>query len=134
MFLLRKMGEIRKITISTGKISIHGELTDTQTADAIWNALPINADCNRWGGELYFEIPIRADLDKQAKDTVDRGDLGFWPTGNAFCIFFGPTPISTEEEIRPASAVNIVGRIVGDTNVLNKVSPGERIRIEKYRP
>ena len=128
------MEKRRKITISTEKISIHGELRDSQTADAIWDALPIKTDCNRWGDELYFEIPIHANLDKEAKYTVDRGDLGFWPTGNAFCIFFGPTPISTEDEIRPASAVNIIGRIIGDTQVLDKVSPGERIRIEKYRP
>jgi hypothetical protein len=59
------------------------------------------------------------------------GDLGFWPPGHAFCIFFGPTPVSRGSEVRPASAVNVVGRIAGDAKVFKKVPSGSKVRIEK---
>jgi len=63
------------------------------------------------------------------KEVVNLGDLGYWPEGNAFCIFFGPTPISSGSEIKPASAVNIVGRVIGDTTLFKSVKSGEKIKI-----
>ncbi|MFH1626458.1 MAG: cyclophilin-like fold protein [Pseudomonadota bacterium] len=125
------MNKKRSIKITAGRISIRAELTNTKTADAIWNALPIEADCSRWGEEIYFEIPVTSELDDSARDIVNIGDLGFWPPGNAFCIFFGPTPISNGDTIRPASAVNIVGRINGDPKVFAEVSSGVQVRIER---
>jgi hypothetical protein len=70
-------------------------------------------------------------LDETAKEVVEKGDLGYWPTGKAFCIFFGPTPASQGDEIRPASAVNIVGRVEGNTDVFKGVHDGENIKLER---
>jgi hypothetical protein len=122
---------MRKIKITAGNISETAVLLDNSTADAIWDALPIEAPYNTWGEEIYFEIPVYLDLAEDARETVDLGDLGYWPSGHAFCIFFGPTPISSGNEIRPASAVNIFGQITGDATVFTRVSSGTDIKIEK---
>jgi hypothetical protein len=86
---------------------------------------------NTWGDEIYFEIPVTSALDETAREIVEKGDLGFWPTGRAFCIFFGPTPASQGDEIRPASAVNIVGRVEGNTDLFKRVRDGENIKLER---
>ena len=83
-----------------------------------------------WGDEIYFGIPVQA-VEDQAKEVVALGDLGYWPPGHAFCIFFGPTPASQGDEIRPASPVNVVGRVVGDATVFKKVRAGTRVTLEK---
>jgi hypothetical protein len=46
-------------------------------------------------------------------------------------IFFGPTPVSRGNRIRPASAVTVFGRILGDTSVFKKVTSGAEIIIER---
>ena len=106
------------------------ELNESKTASLIWDALPIEAKVNTWGDEIYFSIPVKAELD-DPREVVEKGDLGYWPQGPAFCIFFGPTPISKGEEIRPASGVNLVGHLLGDSQEFKKVSSGERIILEK---
>ena len=83
------------------------------------------------GREIYFTIPVISALDETAKEVVEKGDLGYWPTGKAFCIFFGPTPASQGDEIRPASAVNIVGRVEGNKEVFKNVRDGENIKLER---
>ncbi|MCK8600824.1 cyclophilin-like family protein [Desulfoferrobacter suflitae] len=83
-----------------------------------------------WGDEIYFPIPVEQPLDDAAAEIVDMGDLGYWPRGKAFCIFFGPTPASRGEEIRPASAVNLVGKVSGDAREFKVVRDGELVRIE----
>lgn len=120
----------RKILIKAGDITIEGVLDDTPTANAVWENLPLTGKVNTWGDEIYFAIPVKEVLDPTAKEVVDMGDLGYWPSGRAFCIFFGPTPASTGAEIRPASAVNIIGRVAGDATVLKKVKGGARIQID----
>lgn len=121
----------RKIKIIAGTIAAEATLLATLTADAIWTALPLESTCNLWGDEIYFTIPLTLGLERDARDTVEKGDLGFWPQGPAFCIFFGPTPISSGNTIRPASAVNIFGKISGDPQVFKQVSPHTPIRVEK---
>ena len=119
------------IKITTGKIQIQAQLNDNSTAKSIFQALPIKAKAQRWGGEIYFEIPVTADLENDSRDVLEPGELGFWPTGNAFCIFFGPTPASKAGEIRAASAVNILGKITtDDLSSLSTVSTGAEILIE----
>jgi hypothetical protein len=86
---------------------------------------------NTWGDEIYFKIPVTSALDETAREVVEKGDLGYWPTGRAFCIFFGPTPASQGDEIRPASAVNIVGKVEGDTDLFKRVRDGENIKLER---
>jgi len=120
----------RKIRIKAGSVEVTAELNQTRTADAIWEALPIRGQVNRWGDEIYFSIPIALE-EEDAREVVGMGDLGYWPTGTAFCIFFGPTPMSKGEEIRPASGVNVLGRVIGDTAVLRGVAPGTDIAITK---
>ena len=120
----------RNIIITAGKVSAEGELNNSDTASKIWDALPITSSCNTWGDEIYFSIPVKYKEDN-GKEVVAIGDLGYWPPGKAFCIFFGLTPASKGSEIRPASPVNIIGRIKGDAKVFKKVSDGETIKIEK---
>jgi len=119
-----------KIVIKAGEMTAEAVLNDTPTAKAVWQALPITGKANTWGDEIYFAIPVKKDLEPTAKDLVEKGDLGYWPPGRAFCIFFGPTPASTGTEIRCASAVNIIGRIKGDATLFKKVKEGARVKID----
>lgn len=121
----------RKIKISSRGIAVEGTLCGSATADAVWNALPITGEVNTWGDEIYFAIPVSIGPDEHAQEVVQKGDLGYWPTGAAFCIFFGPTPVSRKGEIRPASAVNVFGKITGDTSVLKQIQPGSSIVVAK---
>jgi uncharacterized protein len=120
----------RAIRITAGQISASAELNECKTADAIWDALPIEAKAETWGDEIYFGIPVRVEADR-AKEVVALGDLGYWPPGHAFCIFFGPTPASGGDEIRPASPVNVVGRVNGDATMFKKVRAGTRVTLER---
>lgn len=122
---------MRRVRITAAETSATAELFDTSTADAIWDALPIEAQVNTWGEEIYFGIPVYLDLADDARETVDMGHLGYWPSGHAFCIFFGKTPVSRGNEIRPASAVNVFGQIIGDAAVFSDVTDGTSIRVEK---
>lgn len=103
-----------KIRITIGALSIGAKLDDTPTAKKVFHALPIKTSFNTWGEEIYFTIPVEAELDDTAREEVELGDIGYWPSGSAFCIFFGETPMSTGGKIIPASAVNIIGQVKGD--------------------
>jgi len=120
----------RSIRITAGQVVATAELNDSKTATVIWEALPIEAKAETWGDEIYFGIAVRAEADG-AKEVVALGDLAFWPPGHAFCIFFGPTPASRGNEIRPASPVNVVGRVNGDATVFKKVRAGTRVTVER---
>lgn len=120
----------RTIRITAGQVSAVAQLNDSTTATAIWDALPIEAKAETWGDEIYFGIGVRAEADG-AKEVVTLGDLAYWPPGHAFCIFFGPTPASRGNEIRPASPVNVVGRVSGDATVFKKVRAGTRVTLER---
>lgn len=120
----------KKIKIIAGTVEADAVLNDSSTAQKIYEALPLEARANTWGDEIYFAIPVKTPLEKTAKDLVEVGDLGYWPSGNAFCIFFGPTPMSRGNEVRPASAVNVIGRVLGDAKAFKKVPSGAKVRIE----
>jgi len=120
------------IVILVNNLRLEGLLNDSATAEALAQALPLRGDARRWGDEIYFPVPqVVAELDDTAAVAVNVGDLGYWPTGRAFCIFFGLTPASVPGEIRPASAVNLVGRLLGDPCCLKLVPEGATVRIEK---
>ena len=119
-----------KIKITVGNVSMEAELFDTPTSRKILDVLPLETTFNTWGEEIYFEIPVTAELDDTAKDVVEIGDLGYWPTGKAFCIFFGQTPISEPGKIKPASAVNIIGRVLGDATEFKKVMGEQVVKLE----
>jgi uncharacterized protein len=119
-----------RIRIRAGDVTATATLDDSGTAAAIWAALPITARASTWGDEIYFPIPVRGEAE-DGKETVDLGDLGYWPPGTAFCIFFGPTPASRHlGEIRPASPVNVVGRVEGDARAFARVRSGETVTLE----
>lgn len=120
-----------KIRIEAGQVIVDATLNDTETARELFDALPLEASAMTWGDEIYFEIPVSRTLDRSARELVEMGDLGYWPTGRAFCIFFGPTPMSGPGEIRPASAVNILGRVEGDPLVFKKVPAGTIIKLSR---
>jgi hypothetical protein len=119
----------KKIHIKAGVIEAEAELNDTRTAQAIWETLPIKGRINLWGDEIYFSIPLSLELEA-GQELVNIGDLGYWPDGNAFCIFFGPTPVSGGDEIRPASPVTVFGRVIGDATVFKKAAAGTEITIQ----
>ena len=114
---------IRISTPSAGEVQAELTNDNPETAKAIWEALPLEARANTWGDEIYFSIPVSIEAENP-KAVVDLGDLGYWPPGNAFCIFFGPTPMSRGDEIRPASPVNVFGRVIGDPKVFKAVRGG----------
>ena len=120
----------KTMKIEIGAVVAEAELNETRTARLIWDGLPVSAQVNTWGEEIYFEIPVKADLE-DAVDLVNIGDIGYWPRGSAFCIFFGPTPLSRGNEIKPASPVNPVGKIRGDALIFRSVTDGESIRLSR---
>ena len=119
------------IKITAGGVEFAGELNESETACAIGKALPIKASGNRWGGEIYFTIPVSVGAEESCRDVLEAGELGYWPVGKAFCIFFGKTPASKDDEIRAASDVNIVGKLMGDLAGLWDVADGAEVTIEK---
>jgi len=121
---------IRISSPSCGEVfaELTGESPDT--AQAIWDALPLEARASTWGDEIYFSIPVNVDAE-EPREVVEMGDLGYWPPGSAFCIFFGPTPASRGDEIRPASPVNVFGRVEGDPRVFTSVASGDPVRLER---
>ncbi len=121
---------VKKITITINDVKMSAEVNDSNTAQSIWDALPIEGIVNTWGDEIYFSIPVNIGVEN-AEEVVSEGDLGYWPPGSAFCIFFGLTPASQGDEIRPASAVNVFGKIIGDSKVFKKINSGAKIIIEK---
>ncbi len=118
------------IRITAGSVSLDAELGDTALAKTVATKLPIETQPNEWGDEFYFTIPVRAGLDETATTQVKAGDIGFWPPGNAMAIFFGPTPMSSGADPVPASAVCLLGRIIGDATLLRKARGAKKIRIE----
>jgi hypothetical protein len=120
----------QKIEIVAENVKVEAELNDSPTAKKIISNLPIKALAQRWGGEIYFTIPVTAELESDSREVLEAGELGFWPTGNAFCIFFGPTPMSQSDEIRAASDVNIIGKIKSDWTGLWDVPSGSDIMIK----
>lgn len=118
------------LRIVAGPVSQTATLDDSPTARAVWAALPIEASAETWGDEIYFGIPVSL-TENGARAVVGRGDLAYWPPGRAFCVFFGRTPASRGDEIRPASPVNVFGRLDGDPTEFSRVHAGMRVRLER---
>lgn len=120
----------RRIRIRADGVAVTAALNDSSTADRLWNALPITGRVQIWGDEIYFPIPVEALEAHDALATVDKGTVAYWPPGSALCLFWGPTPMSRGNEIRPASAVNVVGAIDGDPTALARIASGAEIVVE----
>jgi uncharacterized protein len=120
-----------KINISVGNVTVEAQMLDTPTASKILEALPIESSANLWGDEIYFDIPLSLAQEPDASADVEVGDLAYWPAGAAFCIFFGPTPVSKDDQPRAFSPVNVFGRVLGDARQFKGVASGARVKVTK---
>jgi hypothetical protein len=121
----------KQILIAVEDIELLAELEKSITAEKIFDALPIEATVNTWGEEIYFDIGISAALEADARADMQVGELGYWPPGNAFCIFFGRTPASTSEQPKAASPVNVIGKLVGDASQCKRIPDAARVRLTR---
>lgn len=121
---------MKRMKLKTPKQDFLVELNDTETADAIWLALPFEAYANCWGEEIYFEIPVSMPLER-GKRVMDVGEVAFWPDGSALCFFFGPTPVSDGDKPVAYSDVTPVGKVTSDIGGLRKVGDRSRLTVEK---
>ena len=120
-----------KISISVENLSVEAEMFDTPTAGKILEVLPFESAAHVWGDEIYFDIPLSLDQEPDARADVAVGDLAYWPAGPAFCIFFGPTPVSTGDQPRAYSPVNVFGRVLGGAKQFKAVSSGALVKVAK---
>ncbi len=121
----------RHLTIRGEEASLKVELGDGPTAEEIWDRLPFEGPASLWGDEIYFQIPVSMELEDGARETVEVGDVCYWPQGEALCVFFGPTPASTDEKPRAASPVTVVGRISEGLENVRRIMSGENLKVEK---
>ena len=112
------------VRIRVGDMAVEAAWRDSPTAQQIYEALPLSAQGNYWGGEIYFRIPVSAPAEPDADDVVEPGTVAFWPAGSCLCIFWGPTPASVGKECRAAGAVNVVGRVL-NPEILPRLRAGD---------
>ncbi len=120
-----------RIRFELGNVTLDAEVLDTPTAKAIAAKLPVSSEAMTWGEEVYFEIPVKAAREKDAKAVVTPGEIAYWPDGNAIAIGFGRTPISNGNETRLASPCNIWAKAMGDVKMLKSVRAGAKIEVRK---
>jgi uncharacterized protein len=120
----------RYLTIRSEEVDLKVDLGGGATPEEIWERLPFEASASLWGDEIYFEIPVSVGPKDEARETVEMGDVGYWPQGEALCIFFGPTPASTDEKPKAASPVTVVGRISERWDNVERIESGEILRVE----
>ena len=120
----------RRIEVSAAGVTLVANLNHSVTAEALWQALPFTGSAQKWGDEIYFSIPVEAGED-DAQETVDKGAVAYWPPGQALCLFWGPTPVSSGHEIRPASPVNVLGHIEGEPELLSQVPDGANVSVKR---
>jgi len=123
-----KLGRIIEIVFNEN--IVEATLNESKTAKKLLKILPVKSEINLWGDEVYFEIPMQADLEN-GKELMDIGNIAFWPPGNAFCIFFGPTPVGDGTQPRAASSVTVIGKITGENGIdkIKKIKPGDSIEL-----
>jgi hypothetical protein len=122
---------MRKLKFTIEPVELTAELSETPTADAVFEALPFTSEARTWGDEVYFSVPVEAAKEPDARAVVEAGELAFWVEGRCIAIGFGPTPISRGDEIRLAAATNIWGRVEGDVKALARVKDGDPISVER---
>lgn len=119
-----------EVTMITEKLSIIIKLNNTATAEKLLKILPVSSRINKWGGEIYFNIPLKSDIENGV-EIVEMGTVAFWPPGSALCIFFGKTPASVGDKPQAISPVTIVGKIAGEEVIrqLKGIGDGEKVEI-----
>ena len=122
---------MQKIKFNLKGITLYGFLESSVFSQKIISNLPIKSKIQFWGDEIYFPIPVYENSFEKLVEIVNKGDIAYWPPGNAFCIFWGPTPMSTSNEIRPASPVKLIGSMESDPKIFSQFNNGEIIIMEK---
>jgi uncharacterized protein len=120
----------RSLKIRGEEAEITVELGAGPTAQALWEVLPLESRASLWGEEIYFPIPLSVEGEPDAREEVEVGTVAYWPPGVALCLFFGPTPASTDDNPRAASPVTVVGEVVDGIEDCRRVSSGELLRVE----
>jgi hypothetical protein len=118
------------INIKAGTVEVQAGLNNSRTAKALLKILPVRARVNTWGDEIYFDVPLNMEIE-DGKEEVEMGDVAYWPDGPSLCLFFGRTPASRGNEIRAASPVTVLARIVGDPKTLKSVRSGAEVTVER---
>ncbi|MCD6368309.1 MAG: hypothetical protein J7L38_00760 [Thermoproteales archaeon] len=124
------MAKIKLVFEKAGEVIVELTNKNPKTVEAILAATPFESKAMLWGDEVYFTTPARVG-EENSQPTVNLGDVAYWPPGNAICLFFGPTPISGPNGIRPASPVNVIGKVVEGIDILRKVKDSEKVKVEK---
>ena len=119
----------RTIIISADDTEVEAVLNDSAIAGLLFDSLPLSGNVNTWGEEIYFTVPVKAELQKPV-ESVEKGDIAYWGQGPAFCIFFGETPISSGGKIIPAGPVEVIGRVSSGIEALAEIRAGSRITVE----
>jgi hypothetical protein len=119
-----------KIRIAWGSGEVTANLRETPTVKQLLAALPCRARAQTWGEEVYFELPLRAALEADARQVVEPGAVCFWVEGSALALPYGRTPASEGDEPRLVTRCNVLGKIEGDPRELGKVKAGDSIRVE----
>ncbi len=119
-----------RIRISWRTGEVIADLRETPTVTKVLAALPCKANANTWGDEVYFRLPVTAQLEPDAEQVVDPGSVCFWVDGSALALPFGPTPVSKGSECRLITKCNLLGKIAGDPGKLKSVRDGDEIRVE----
>lgn len=124
---------MNKILIQFNKLSVQARLNDSPTAQELLEQLPIESQVSTWGDEIYFKIPVNMPQEPNAREILAVGELGYWPIGHSFCIFFGPTPASTDHRPRAFSPVNILGEILGGIQGLSRIKDQDRVKLIRFK-
>jgi len=119
------------LVVKSGNIVLDIKLYPTATAEKIWEMAPFSSHANRWGDEVYFSVPLSLSLEEDARDVLEKGEVGYWPPGKAIAILFGPTPASLKDECRTASPVNVFGKIEEKLDLLKEIKDGDNIEVER---
>jgi hypothetical protein len=119
----------QKVLIEITDKKFIAKLYENAAAKAFASALPKEFHASRWGDEYYGDCGLSLQEDKSAREIMEIGELAYWAPGKAFCVFFGPTPASTDSRPRAASAVIPLGCIEGDSSALKKLGPSVNVKI-----
>ncbi len=121
--ILLKAKEIGEITaqLTTDKTP--------KTCEKFWDALPLKVTLSTWGDELYGSIPVVI-APENPQSEFNVGDIVYWLEGSGFCLLYGRTPVSTNDNPRLISPGNYLARIEGDISVFRGLS-GLKLTIER---
>ena len=113
----------------SGGVEAVSRLEDNPELERLSEKSPFKSEAERWGDEIYFELPIKLNLSGERRE-MEVGEVAYWPPGNALCLFFGPTPVSKGDKPVAYSPVKPLGRITEGLENLRKVKDGEDVEVE----